>query len=123
MTGTDRRAFAHDAVLELTAGGDDRAPGGAITVALCGSWSHEPPCPLAPHHTAAVRSAGEVILRVLFAAAPDDEPRVRALIDEALARGEGEDPDGVRTSWRLLRSSPSPVRDEERDHAERLTRS
>ena len=32
------------------------APGGAITVALCGSWDHEPPCPLAPHHTRAHRS-------------------------------------------------------------------
>ena len=62
-------------------------------------------------------------LRVLFAAEPEDEARVRALVDEALARGEGEDPDGVRTSWRLLRSAPSPVRDEERDHADRLLRS
>ena len=123
MTGTDRRAFAHDAVLVLDPGGDDRAPGGAITVALCGSWSHEPPCPLAPHHTQARRDGGEVTLRVLFAAAPQDEQRVRALLEEALAGGEGADPDGVRTSWRLLRSSPSPVRPKERDHAERLLRS
>jgi hypothetical protein len=56
---TAREAFAHDAVVELAADGDDRAPGGAITVALCGSWSHEPPCPLAPHHTAAERSGRE----------------------------------------------------------------
>jgi len=123
VTGTDRRAFAHDAVLALDDGGDERAPGGAITVALCGSWSHEPPCPLAPHHTDARRDGGEVTLRVLFAAATEDEDRVRALVDEALARGEGEDPDDVRTSWRLLRSSPSPVRTEEREHAERLLRS
>jgi hypothetical protein len=64
-----------------------------------------------------------VTLRVLFAAAPDDEARVRALIDEALTRGHGEDPDGARTSWRLLRSGSSPVRAEEHDHAGRLTRS
>jgi hypothetical protein len=123
VTGTDRQAFAHDAVLTLDDGGDERAPGGAITVALCGSWSHEPPCPLAPHHTAARRDGGEVTLRVLFAADPEQEQRVRGLVEEALTRGEGEDPDGVRTSWRLLRSAPSPVRNEERDHADRLTRS
>src|SRR5688572_33448176 len=99
-----RQAFAHDAVLLLDDGGDDRAPGGAITVALCGSWSHEPPCPLAPHHTGVQWNGDEVTLRVLFAAAPDDEPRVRTLIDEALARGDGEDPDGVRTAWRLTSS-------------------
>jgi hypothetical protein len=115
-----REAFAHDAVLTLDADGDDRAPGGAITVALCGSWTHEPPCPLAPHHTAVQRSGQDVTLRVLFAAAPDDEARVRALIDGALAHGEGADPDGARTPWRLVSVGPSPVRDEERDHADRL---
>jgi hypothetical protein len=123
VIGTHRQAFAHDAVLALEAGGDERAPGGAITVALCGSWSHEPPCPLAPHHTAARRGGDEVTLRVLFAAAPDDEARVRVLVEDALARGEGVVPDGARTSWRVLRSGPSPVRAEEQDHAERLTRS
>ena len=119
MTG--RRAFAHDAVLALDPDGDDCAPGGAITVALCGSWSHEPPCPLAPHHTEASRDGDEVTLRVRFAAAPEDEQRVRTLVDEALARGEGEDPDGNRTTWRLITAGPTPVRPDERDHAERLT--
>jgi hypothetical protein len=123
VTGPHRQAFAHDAVLALESGGDERAPGGAITLALCGTWSHEPPCPLAPHHTDARRGGDEVTLRILFAAAPDDEARVRALIQNALARGDGEDPDGARTSWRLLRSGPSPVRAEEHDHAERLRRS
>jgi hypothetical protein len=118
-----RRTFAHDAVVTLDPGGDERAPGGAITVALCGSWSHEPPCPLAPHHTDARRDGEEVTLRVLFAADPEQEQRVRGLVEEALSWGEGEDPHGVRTSWRLLRSAPSPVRDQERDHADRLLRS
>ncbi len=120
---TARQAFAHDAVLALGADADDRVPGGAITVELCGSWSHEPPCPLAPHHTDARRDGTELALRVLFAAAPEDEDRVRALIEKALTSGGGEDPDGVRTTWRLLRSDVSPVRPEERDHADRLLRS
>jgi hypothetical protein len=108
-----RSAFAHDAVLDLDDGADDRAPGAAITTALCGSWEHDPPCPLAPHHTAVTRSGTEVSLRLLFAADPDDEDRVRSLVAEALARGEG---------WRLLSSAASEVRPEERDHAERLIR-
>jgi hypothetical protein len=117
----DRVAFAHDAVLTMD-GGDDRAPGGAITLALCGSWSHDPPCPLAPHHTRAHRSGQEVSLRVLFAAAPADEERVRRVIDEALARGWGDTPEGSRTTWDLLSSAPSEVRIEEEDHARRLIR-
>jgi hypothetical protein len=118
-----KRPYAHDAVVTMAPDADDRAPGGAITVALCGSWAHQPPCPLAPHHTGAERRGEEVTLRVLFAAEPADETRVRALVDEALARGEGVDPDGTRVDWRLVRSAPGEVAAAERDHAERLTRS
>jgi hypothetical protein len=118
-----RETFAHDAVLTLDDGGDERAPGGAITVALCGSWSHEPPCPLAPHHTGVHRSGDELTLRLLFAADPADEPRVRSLVDDVLARGWGDSPDGSRTTWRLVGSGRSPVRPEEETHARRLARS
>jgi hypothetical protein len=116
-----RGTFAHEAVLDLDPDGDERAPGGAITVALCGSWSHDPPCPLAPHATGVERLGRHLQVRVLFATPPADEARVRALIDEALDRGWGEDPEGARTSWRLLSSAPSPVRPEEAAHAERLS--
>ncbi len=118
-----RQAFAHDAVLALDPGGDENAPGGAITVALCGSWSHEPPCPLAPHHTRAHRTGGELTLRLLFAAAPADEARVRRLVHDVLSRGWGDSPDGGRTTWELVEDGPSPVAFEEEAHAERLTRS
>ena len=120
---TPRQAFAHDAVLTLDHGGDERAPGGAITIALCGSWSHDPPCPLAPHHTRVHRFDGEVMLRLLFAAAPEDEERVRALVDDVLERGWGDDPDGHRTSWQLVESGPSSVLPDEEDHVQRLIRS
>jgi hypothetical protein len=118
-----RQAFAHDAVLTMDDDGDERAPGGAITIALCGSWSHEPPCGLAPHHTSAARSGSEVTLRLLFAADPGDEVRVRSLVEEALSRGEGTAPDGVPTSWQLVSSTRSEVRPEESEHAGRLIRS
>jgi hypothetical protein len=117
-----RTAFAHDALLVLDPHGDERAPGGAVTRALCGSWSHEPPCPLAPHHTRADRAGAEIVLRILFAATPADEERVRRLIHEALDTGWGDDPGGVRTTWHLVRSEASPLRDDELAHAQRLTR-
>ena len=118
-----REAFAHDAVLTMEPGGDEHAPGAAITVALCGNWKHEPPCPLAPHHTSAHRSGSEVTLRLLFAAEPQDEERVRELVDEALARGWGDGPDGARTPWRLVHAGPSDLRIGEEEHARRLIRS
>jgi hypothetical protein len=115
-----REAFAHDAVLVLEDGGDEGAPGGAITLALCGSWSHDPPCPLAPHHTRVHRTGEELTVRLLFAAEPADEPRVRRLVEEVLARGWGDTPTGGRTAWDVVESGPSPVAVEEEAHAQRL---
>lgn len=95
-----RETYAHDAVVTLDPGGDSRALGGAITVALCGHWDHEPPCPLSPHHTDAVPADdGTVRLHVVFEAEPDDEARVRALIDQALSSGRLTGPDGRITTW------------------------
>ena len=115
-----RAAFAHDAVLDLPPDGDLAAPGGAVTVALCGTVDHPPPCPLAPHATVSERRPDGTAVRVLFAADPADEDRVRALIDAALAAGWADAPDGTRTRWTLLRSAASPVAPTEREHAARL---
>lgn len=101
---------------------DLRGPGAAITVALCGHWDHQPPCPLAPHHTRAERVGDQVHLRTLFAAEPDTEPVVRQRIDLALSGGQLQGPDGVTTCWQLSTSHRSSVTAEETDHAERLTR-
>lgn len=116
-----RTGYAHDAVVILDPGGDPRAPGGAITVALCGHWDHEPPCPLAPHHTDATpEDDGAVRIRVLFAAEPDDEERVRALIGEALSSGRLTGPDGRVTRWMVKSSAAGTLRPDETDHAARL---
>ncbi len=48
------------------------SPGAAITLSLCGSWDHDPPCPLAPHFTSASRVGDEVHLRTLFSAERSD---------------------------------------------------
>jgi hypothetical protein len=117
-----RGTFAHEALVELDPAGDQRAMGGAITRGLCGGWEHPPPCPVAPHATTAEREGHAVRLRVLFAADPRDERWARRVIDDVLERGWSVDPDGVRTTWRLLGSQPTEVRPEWREHADRLAR-
>jgi hypothetical protein len=115
-----RAAYAHDAVVVLDPGGDSRAAGGAITIALCGHWDHDPPCPLSPHHTdASPAGDGTVRLRVLFAT--DDEERVRWLIAQALSSGRLSGQDGRVTTWTVKSSGAGTVRDDEAYHAARLT--
>jgi len=118
-----RTTFAHDAVVTMAPDADLRAPGAAVTVALCGHWQHDPPCPLAAHHTAADRDGAQVRLRVLFATEPPLEQEVRARINRALASGEQLGPDGAGTHWILLTSGPSDVGVDERSHAARLAHS
>jgi hypothetical protein len=115
-----RGVFAHEAVLRMAPDADVRAPGGAVTAALCGSWDHQPPCPLAPHHSHADRVGGALHLRILFAVEPESESEVRQRIDRALEAGETSGPDGTPTQWQLRSSHPSAVTGDEEDHAERL---
>ena len=115
-----RTAFVHDALLDPAPALDHRAPGGAVTIALCGSLEHEPPCPLAPHHTTVEVEGSQLRVRVMFAAEATEEPRVRALVERALAGGEWTYPDGVVSTWTLVSSGPDEVRATERDHADRL---
>ena len=78
-----RQAFVQEAVLLMGPHADVRAPGAAVTVALCGHWEHQPPCPLATHHVSAADNDGELRVRILFAAGPDAEGEVRHLIEQA----------------------------------------
>src|SRR5436309_15557912 len=121
-TGRVRQAFAHDAVLVMAPHADPRAPGAAITVALCGHWDHEPPCPLAPHHTSTDRVGDDLRLRILFATEPDREAEVRERIGAALRAGEFQGPDGGTVRWRLRAGGPGEVAAGEADHARRLAR-
>lgn len=98
---------------------DSHAPGAAITAALCGHWDHQPPCPLAPHHTYAHRTGSEVWLRILFATDPDLEMTVRQRIESALSHGKLRHSNGT-TQWRLENSTHSEVHADEVDHAQRL---
>jgi hypothetical protein len=114
-----RQAFAHEAILVMESGADERAPGAAVTVALCGHWDHEPPCPLSPHFVHADRVNEELHVRVLFAAEPDVESEVRRRIERALS-GQWKYPVGFRTSWQLRQCRPSDVSPGETCHAQRL---
>lgn len=112
-----RKAFAHDAVVDMRHGDSPNALGGAITKALCGGWDHRPPCPLAPHYVSNVADGETVSLRVVFATEPADEQRVRALIGEALAAGRLSVPDGGVALWELRSSAPGSLRADEEDLA------
>jgi hypothetical protein len=115
-----RQAFVHEATLTMGADHDERAPGAAITIALCGRLDHEPPCPLAPHHTAAEREGDRVRLRILFAVERAREAEVRGRIGGALALGRLAGSDGKVTRWRLASDGAGSVRPSEVDHAGRL---
>ena len=112
--------YAHDAVVRMGPAGDPDAIGAAVTVALCGHWDHDPPCPLAPHATRAERNGGQVQVRTLFATDADLEMEVRRRIDHALTSGTQQAPGGETSSWECLASGPGIVRESERAHGERL---
>jgi hypothetical protein len=116
-----RVAYVHEAVIAMAVIADIRAPGAAVTLALCGSWDHVPPCPLAAHHTGTERVGNDVRVRVLFAADPADEALVREKIDAVLAAGEQTGPDGAMNRWRLVGSGPGTIAPVEAAHAKRLT--
>jgi hypothetical protein len=114
-----RKAFVHEALLVMEPGADERAPGAAVTVALCGHWEHEPPCPLASHHVQADAAEGELRIRVLFACEPEAEGEARRRIDRALS-GRWPFPDGFTTPWQMRKSRQDDVYPTEGERARRL---
>ena len=115
-----RKAFAHYASLQLEPGGDDGAPGAAITVFLCGHWQHEASCPLAPHHTQTDRVGDEFRLRTLCAVEPQLADEVRQQIDAALASSRLVGPEGATTTWQLRNTQRGDVLEADVDQAARL---
>ncbi|MFD1505973.1 hypothetical protein FE374_18765 [Georgenia yuyongxinii] len=115
-----REPFVHEAVLVLAPDTDTRAPGAAITVALCGHWDHEPPCPLAPHHTAVLPDGVDLRVRTVFVTEPGHEDEVRRRIETALAAGRLRGPDGTVTTWQVRRTATGVLTEAERALAARL---
>ncbi len=105
-------AFAHEIVLALDAGSDERAPGGAVTVGLCGSWDHAGPCRW-PHLSTVTDRAGQrLTLRVLFLAPKGEEAEVRRRIVRALRAGVLDGPVGTRR-WTVDAECEVTPREEE----------
>ncbi len=93
--------FTHEAVVALPGGSTSAAPGGAVTVALCGHWEHDGACAW-PHHTSVVaRDDASVTVRIEFACREQDEHDVRRLIRRALRGGAVVGPNGCET-WTLI---------------------
>ncbi|WP_163161248.1 hypothetical protein [Arthrobacter sp. Alg241-R88] len=112
--------YVHEATLRLDTDADAAAPGAAITVALCGSWEHPPPCPLAAHHTAVQQEGQSVTLRTIFAADPRQEAEVRRRIDAALATGALARPNGALSRWTLVGTRAGELTTAEHEHAQRI---
>lgn len=109
------------AEVRLDRGTDTRALGGAVTLALCGAWEHEPPCPLAAHHTSVTEDVdGRLRVRVVFACEPEAEGPVRDAINEALGHGSLVTPEGELVRWRLTGYGAGELRDDEDALAARL---
>jgi hypothetical protein len=95
-----RRVLSADCVLEL--GSDERALGGAVTVALCGHWEHEGECRW-PHLTVTeAASEGLVHVMTTVTVGEDEEDEVRRRFHAALSTGTLTGPDGAVSSWRLV---------------------
>ena len=96
----ERFPHRYAARVVLDPDGDPNALGGAVTVALCGAWHHDPPCRW-PHHSTTTRGADdEAVLLVEFDAPDDEVAQVRRRIDDALATGRQADPEGAVSAWR-----------------------
>ncbi|UKA54622.1 hypothetical protein LFT45_01250 [Arthrobacter sp. FW305-BF8] len=122
-----RSAYVHLATVTMDAAQDGMpapdtaALSAAVTLELCGSWDHPPPCPLAPHHTRPEQNGDIVTLRIIFATEPANEALVRSRIDGALRRGSLTGPDGRTSHWALLGGGPGMLDPSETEHARRLT--
>jgi len=115
-----KAAFVHQATAVMKADGDLRALGAAVTLELCGSWDHQPPCPLAAHHTRPERTGDVVTLRIIFATEPANEGLVRSRIDTALREGSLTGPDGRTSRWEFHGGGPGALDPSEAEHARRL---
>ena len=114
-----KQSFVQCAELSLEEGADPAAPGGAVTKDLCGSWDHAGPCRW-PHETSATWDGRQGTVRVVFVAEPEDEERVRALIDRALANGECTGPDGKLSRWKVTENAAGALTENEASWGARI---
>ena len=95
--------------LRLSPTADERAPGGAVTVGLCGHWDHEGPCHWPHFSSITEHEDGFHDLLVEFDAPEHEIGTVKAKIDAELNKGHLTGPDGRLSSWEVT-LSPEPIR-------------
>lgn len=105
-----REVMAIDAELELPPDVDSRAPGGEVTVALCGHWDHEGPCRW-PHNSRIDAETSPARLRSVIVVPGEDRDEVVRRVEVAL-RGDER--------WSVVRFSTGAAEDDERALADRL---
>ena len=110
--GGGREAYVVEATLLLDDETDQREPGAAVTVALCGAVAHDDPCRW-PHNNEIVAGDGAATFRTLFIAAPEDAAEVRERIKSALNVGAG---------WTVESIGSREVLADEEELADRLAR-
>ncbi len=116
---THAHGYAHEVRLVLDPDADARAPGGAVTVALCGAWDHNGPC-VWPHHSELSSNGDVATLRTVFVAEPEREQEVRRLIAAGLEVGSLTGPGGHVTGWRVDAGAAVPLAAGERRLVARL---
>lgn len=102
----ENSGFTVAASLDLAAGTDMRAPGGAVstvTLALCGSWVHDGPCRW-PHNSHLDTTGTHAQLRTVVAASESGQATIVGRIEDAL-RGLKE--------WSVVSIAVEPVREDE----------
>ena len=106
-------AFAVDATLALNAGTDPRAPGGEITVELCGHWEHDGTCRW-PHNTRIDSAVRPAVLRTVVVVRAGERTEIADRIEAALRRD---------LRWSVVQIATGAIGDgEERELADRLAR-
>lgn len=115
-----KQSFVHCAEVMMEPGADPAAPGGAVTIALCGSWDHDGACRW-PHETSAEWDKQRGRVRVVFVADAEEENQVRALIDLALAKGECVGPDGKLNRWEAMEQGTGVPSVGDKDFGARMT--
>ena len=109
----DPEPIAIDVELTLRDDTDPRAPGGEVTVALCGHWEHEGPCRW-PHNSRINADVSPAQLRtVIVIPAPERDEVVSSI--EARLRDD--------TRWSVVKFETTDIHDDEQDLAERLAQS
>jgi hypothetical protein len=104
--------LAVDVDLRLAPGTDPRAPGGAVTVALCGHWDHEGPCRW-PHHSRIDDDSDPARLCTVAVVPTDEWDDVTARIETELRRDD---------RWTVLAFTARDIGPEEHTLAEHLSR-